>query len=165
MSLDPHRGTWFRGEGGGCVCPPPTFVSRSHVISFRYYDSEEIFCLYSTDTGFYPWEYQRSTSKVISNFFRILISTRLMLITQIINNYYSEWRLRMKLFWKRDDLWTFHLCVVTFQHRLHMEFIYKMYISVDPIFHLACGSYRDFCDRGLLLTRSRKLLNLEFRIG
>jgi hypothetical protein len=51
-------------------------------------------------------------------------------------------------------LWTFHLYIGTFQQHLHME-----YISLSG-FSRACGSYQDFLDRGLLLTR--KLLNQGF---
>ena len=69
----------------------------------------------------------------------------------------SEGRLRTKLYDKRDDLkfplWTFHSYVATFQQHLHME-----YISLS----WACGSYQDFLDRGLLLTK--KLLNQGFHL-
>ena len=55
-------------------------------------------------------------------------------------------------------LWTFHSYVATFQQYLHME--YTMYISQMLRYSRACGSYQDFLDRGLLLTR--KLLNQGF---
>ena len=51
--------------------------------------------------------------------------------------------------------WTFHSYVATFQQHLHME-----YISQLIWYSRACGSYQDFLDIGLLLTR--KLLNKGF---
>ena len=51
-------------------------------------------------------------------------------------------------------LWTFHLFLAPFQQHLHME-----YTSLSRWFR-CCGSYRDFRDRGILLTR--KLLNKWF---
>ena len=44
--------------------------------------------------------------------------------------------------------------VATFQHHLHMEYIYSSQLIR---YSRACSSYQDFLDRGLLLTR--KLLN------
>ena len=52
-------------------------------------------------------------------------------------------------------LWTFHLYVATFQQHLHMEYISQLFW-----YSRVCGSYHDFLDRGLLLTR--KLLNQGF---
>ena len=54
-------------------------------------------------------------------------------------------------------LCTFHLYVVTFQQHLHME-----YISHLIEYSRACGSYHDYLDKGLLLTR--KLLNQGFLV-
>jgi hypothetical protein len=55
-------------------------------------------------------------------------------------------------------LWTLHLYVATFQQHLHMEYIF---LSCRLIrYSRACGSYQDFLDRGLLLTK--KLPNQEF---
>ena len=45
-------------------------------------------------------------------------------------------------------LWTFHSYIATFQQHLHM-----IYISQLIQYSRACGSCRDFLDRGLLLTR------------
>jgi hypothetical protein len=47
--------------------------------------------------------------------------------------------------------------VATFQHHLHMEYIYSSQLIR---YSRACSSYQDFLDRGLLLTR--KLLNQAF---
>jgi hypothetical protein len=72
----------------------------------------------------------------------------------------SEWRLRTKLYNKRDD---FNFPIV------NIPFIcsiipaapaYGVYISQLIRYSRACGSYQDFHDRGLLLTR--KLLNKVF---
>ena len=51
-------------------------------------------------------------------------------------------------------LWTFHLYVATLQQHLHMD------ISQLIRYSRACGSYQEFLDRGLLLTR--KLLNHDY---
>ena len=53
------------------------------------------------------------------------------------------------------SLWTFHLYVPTFQQHLHIE-----YTSLSCRYSRVCGSYQDFPNRGLLLTR--KLLNQGF---
>jgi hypothetical protein len=53
-------------------------------------------------------------------------------------------------------LWTFHLYVATFKQHLHNG----VYISQLIRYSSAWGSYQDFLDRGLLLTR--KLLNQGF---
>jgi len=53
-------------------------------------------------------------------------------------------------------LWTFHLYVAIFQQHLHNG----VYISQMIRYSRACGSYQDFLDRGLLLTK--KLLNQGF---
>jgi len=53
-------------------------------------------------------------------------------------------------------LWTFHLYVATFQQHLQLEYISLRWSDIPR----ACGSYHDFLDRGLLLTR--KLLNQGF---
>ena len=74
----------------------------------------------------------------------------------------SEGRLRTKFYDKRDyddfnfSLVNFHSYVASFQQDLHME-----YISLQLIrYSIDCGSYQDFRDRWLLLTR--KLLNQGF---
>ena len=51
--------------------------------------------------------------------------------------------------------WTFHSYVATFQQHLHMEYIFQL-----MRYFRACGSYQDFLDIGLLLTR--KLLSKGF---
>ena len=55
-------------------------------------------------------------------------------------------------------LWTFHLYVATFQQHLYME-----YISLLIRHSKACGSYHDFIDRKLQVTR--KLLNHGFLVA
>jgi hypothetical protein len=71
----------------------------------------------------------------------------------------SESRLRTNLYDKSDDfnfpMKMFHLYEATFQKHLHME-----YISQMIRYSRAYGSYQDFLDIGLLLTR--KLLNQGF---
>jgi hypothetical protein len=72
----------------------------------------------------------------------------------------SEGQLRMKLYDKRDD---FNFPVVNFPFvcsNIPAAPAYGVYISQMIRYSRACGSYRDFLDRGLLLTR--KLLNQEF---
>ena len=73
----------------------------------------------------------------------------------------GEGWLGTKLYDKRDDFnfpsWTFHAYVAAFQQHLHME-----YISQLIRYSRACGSYQEFLDRGLLLTRN--LLNRRFLI-
>jgi hypothetical protein len=49
-------------------------------------------------------------------------------------------------------LWTFHLYVTTFRQHLYIKYISLSWYS------RACGSYQDFLNRGVVLTR--KLLNL-----
>ena len=53
-------------------------------------------------------------------------------------------------------LWTFHLYVATFQQHLYMECISFSWFDILEL----CGSYQNFLDRGLLLTR--ELLNQWF---
>jgi len=72
----------------------------------------------------------------------------------------SEVRLRTKLYDKRDD---FNFPIVNFPFicsDIPAEPAYEVYISQMIRYSRACGSYRDFIDRGLLLTR--KLLNQGF---
>ena len=72
----------------------------------------------------------------------------------------SEGRLRTKLYVKRDD---FNFPVVNFPFvcsNIPAAPAYGVYMSQMIRYSRACGSYRDFLDRGLLLTR--KLLNQEF---
>jgi hypothetical protein len=75
----------------------------------------------------------------------------------------SEGRLRTKLYDKRDD---FNFPIVNFPliciniPVAPAYGVYKMYISQLIRYSRACGSYQDFPDRGLLLTR--KLLNQGF---
>jgi hypothetical protein len=72
----------------------------------------------------------------------------------------SEGRLRMKLYNKRDD---FNFPVVNFPlicSNIPAAPAYGVYISQLIRYSRACGSYQDFLDRGLLLTR--KLLNQGF---
>ena len=69
----------------------------------------------------------------------------------------SEGRLRTKLRVKRDD---FNFPVVNFPFvcsNIPAAPAYGVYISQMIRYSSACGSYRDFLDRGLLLTRN--LLN------
>ena len=71
-------------------------------------------------------------------------------------NYISkEDRLRMKLYNKRD---VFNYPIVNFQ------FIIATFQYISPLigYSIACGSYFNFLDRGLLLTR--KLLNQGFLV-
>ena len=72
----------------------------------------------------------------------------------------SERRLRMKLYDKRDH---FHFPIVNFQFiwsSILVASVYGVYISQLIRYSRACGSYMDFLDRGLLITR--KLLNQGF---
>ena len=72
----------------------------------------------------------------------------------------SEGRLRMKLYDKRDD---FNFPIVNFPficNNIPAASAYGVYISQLIRYSRACGSYQDFLDRELLLTR--KLLNQGF---
>ena len=72
----------------------------------------------------------------------------------------SEGRLRTKLYDKRDD---FNFPIVNFLFicsNIPAAPAYGVYISRLIRYSRACGSYHDFLDRGLLLTR--KLLNQGF---
>ena len=72
----------------------------------------------------------------------------------------SEGRLRTKLYDKRDD---FNFPIVNFPFicsNIPAPPAYGVYISQRIRYSKACGSYQDFLDRGLLLTR--KLLNQGF---
>ena len=72
----------------------------------------------------------------------------------------SEGRLRTKLYDKRDD---FNVPIVNFPFKcsnIPSAPAYGVYISQLIRYSRACGSYQDFLDRGLLLTR--KLLNEGF---
>jgi hypothetical protein len=67
----------------------------------------------------------------------------------------SEGRLRTKLYHKRDD---FNFPIVNFPFicsNILAEPAYGVYISQMIRYTRACGSYQDFLDRGLLLTRKR----------
>jgi hypothetical protein len=72
----------------------------------------------------------------------------------------SEGRFRTKIYDKRDYV---HFPVVNFPFicsNIPAAPAYGVYISKLIRHHRACGSYQDFLDRGLLLTR--KLLNRGF---
>jgi hypothetical protein len=72
----------------------------------------------------------------------------------------SEGRLRTKIYDKRDDL---NFSIVNFPiicSNIPAAPAYGVYISRMIRYTRACGSYQDFLDRGLLLTR--KLLNQGF---
>ena len=72
----------------------------------------------------------------------------------------SEERLRTKLYDKRND---FNFPIVNFPlicSNIPAVPAYGVYISQLIRYSRACGSYQDFLDRGLLLTR--KLLNQGF---
>jgi hypothetical protein len=72
----------------------------------------------------------------------------------------SEGWLRTKLYDKRDD---FNLPIVSFPFicsNIPAAPAYGVYISQLMRYSRSCGSYQDFLDRGLLLTR--KLLNQGF---
>jgi hypothetical protein len=72
----------------------------------------------------------------------------------------SEWRLRTKLYNKRDDF-NFPIVNIPFIcSNIPAAPAYGVYISQLIRYSRACGSYQDFHDRGLLLTR--KLLNKVF---
>ena len=72
----------------------------------------------------------------------------------------SEGRLRTKLYDKRDDF-NFPIVNVPFIcSNIPAASAYGVYISQKIRYSRACGSYQDFLDRGLLLTR--KLLNQGF---
>jgi hypothetical protein len=69
-------------------------------------------------------------------------------------------RLRTKLYDKRDD---FNFPIVNFPFicsNIPAGPAYAVYISQMLLYSRACGSYQDFLDRGLLITR--KLLNQGF---
>ena len=75
----------------------------------------------------------------------------------------SEGRLRTKLYDTRDD---FNFPIVNFPFicgNIPVAPAYGVYISQMIQYSSACGSYQDFLDRGLLLTR--ELLNQGFLIG
>jgi hypothetical protein len=66
----------------------------------------------------------------------------------------SEGRLKTKLYDKRDDL---NIPIVNFSficNNIAAAPAYGVYISQLIRYSRACGSYQDFLDRGLLLTRS-----------
>jgi len=72
----------------------------------------------------------------------------------------SEGLLRTKFYDKRDD---FNFPIVNFPFKcsnIPAAHAYGVYISQLIRYSRTCGSYQDFLDRGLLLTR--KLLNQEF---
>jgi hypothetical protein len=72
----------------------------------------------------------------------------------------SEVRLRTKLYDKRND---FNFPIVNFHFiciNIPAAPAYGVYLSQLIRYSRACGSYQDFLDRGLLLTR--KLLNHGF---
>ena len=72
----------------------------------------------------------------------------------------SEVRLRMKLYDKRDD---FNFLIVNFAcicSNIPAAPAYGVYISQLTQYSRACGSYQDFIDRRMMLTR--KLLNQGF---
>jgi hypothetical protein len=72
----------------------------------------------------------------------------------------SEGRLRTKLYDNRDD---FNFPIVNLPFicsNIPAAPVYGVYISELIRYSRACGSYQDFLDRGLLLTR--KLLNQGF---
>ena len=72
----------------------------------------------------------------------------------------SERRLRTKLYDKRDD---FNFIIVNLPFicsNIPAAPAYGVYISHLIRYSRACGSYQDFVDRGLLLTK--KLLNQGF---
>ena len=75
----------------------------------------------------------------------------------------SEGRLRTKLYDKRDD---FNFPIVNFPFicsNIPAASAYGVYISQLIQYSRACGSYQDFLDRRLLLTR--KLLNQGFLLS
>ena len=72
----------------------------------------------------------------------------------------SEGRLRTKLYDNRDDF-NFPIVNLPFIYsNIPAAPVYGVYISELIRYSRACGSYQDFLDRGLLLTR--KLLNQGF---
>jgi hypothetical protein len=76
--------------------------------------------------------------------------------------YTSKWRLRTKLYDKRDD---FNFPIVNFPficNNIPAAPAYGVYITQLIWYSRACCSYQDFLDRGLLLTR--KLLNHGFPV-
>ena len=69
-------------------------------------------------------------------------------------------QLRTKLYDKRDD---FNFPIVNFPFmcsNIPVVLVYGVYLSQMIRYSRACGSYQDFLDRGLLLTR--KILNQGF---
>ena len=75
----------------------------------------------------------------------------------------SEGRLRTKLYDRRDD---FNFPIVNFPFicsNIPTAPTYGVYISQLIRYFRACGSYQDFLNRGLLLTR--KLLNQGFLLA
>ena len=62
----------------------------------------------------------------------------------------SEWWLSTKRYDKRDD---FNFTIVNFPFICSQIPAYGVYISQLTRYSRACGSYQDFFDRGLLLTR------------
>ena len=74
----------------------------------------------------------------------------------------SEGRLGTKLYEKRDDF-NFHIVNFPFIcSNIPAATEYGVYLSQMIRYSRACGSYQDFIDRGLLLTR--KLANEGFRL-
>jgi hypothetical protein len=76
---------------------------------------------------------------------------------------YSEGWLRTKLYYRRDD---FNFPIVNFPFicsNIPAAPAYGVFISQVIWYSRACGSYLDFLDRGLLLTR--KLKNQYFLLG
>ena len=73
----------------------------------------------------------------------------------------SEGRLRTKLYDKRDDF-NFPIVNLPFicSSNIPASLVYGVYLSQLIRYSRACGSYQDFLDRGLLITR--KVLNQGF---
>ena len=64
----------------------------------------------------------------------------------------SEGRVRTKLYDKREGF-NFPIVNFPFQQHLHIEYANNVYLCLSANPELVHGSYRDFLDRGLLLTR------------
>ena len=74
----------------------------------------------------------------------------------------SEGRLRAKLYDKRDD---FNFLIVNFPFicsNIPAAPAYGVYISQMIRYSRACGSYQDFLDRGLLLTKKLLVITSKF---
>jgi hypothetical protein len=104
----------------------------------------------------YPDEGDIKNTTLLLGLFHILIYTYKLTVT-------VGGRLRTKRYDKRDGIELSHYelsiyaYIETFEQHLNMEYVYKLIR-----YSIACGSYKDFLNRELLVTR--KLLHQGFLV-